>query len=271
VRGRVEWEESVEAVNATLEEIVTTFKLGDRQAERVSATPDPDGTLLLLHGGGFTSGSLVTHRALAAALARASRWDTIVLDYRLAPEHPFPAALDDAVAAYNALIADGVPPDRLAVVGDSAGTALVVALLVAVRDEGVALPAAAILLSPWLDMTLSGDSIDTLAAIDPMVTRAALQHAADLYLDGGDAADPRASPLFADLRDLPPFLIHSGEREILRDDTVRFAERVNAAGGSARPKIWPGMWHVFHAFAGEPSAASAIEEIADFLHARTDS
>ena len=222
--------------------------------------------LLYLHGGGYCIGSINTHRQLAADLSRAAGVRVLLLDYRLAPEHPFPAAVDDAVAAYRFLLDGGFEPRRVAIAGDSAGGGLTAATLLALRDADVRLPAAAALLSPWLDLTLSGESMTTRADADPMVQRAPLQRMADAYLNGADPQTPLASPLFADLRHLPPLLIHVGTAETLLDDARRFAARATAAGVDATLEVWDDMVHVWHAFAFVlPEARDANARIGAFL------
>jgi len=185
-----------------------------------------------LHGGGYVIGGLATHRELASRLSRSTGASVLVVDYRLAPEHPFPAALDDAVAAYRWLLAEGFDASSVALAGDSAGGGLVVATLIALRDANSPLPAAAVCLSPWADLTQSGDSVTTRAEIDPITSKAALDAMAAWYLGDHDPRDPLASPLFGDLAGLPPLLVQVGELEVLYDDAARLAERARDAGVS---------------------------------------
>lgn len=235
------------------------------QADGASA----DRTLLYLHGGGYCVGSLKSHRGLATDLSRAAGVRVLLLDYRLAPEHPFPAALDDAVAAYRALLEQGVAARHIAIAGDSAGGGLTAATLLALRDAGLPRPAAAVLLSPWLDLTLSGASMEGCAARDPMVQREPLQRMADAYLAGADPRTPLASPLFADLHGLPPLLIHVGTAETLLDDATRFAARARAADVPVRLDVWEDMIHVFNAFSFVlPEAREANRQIGAFLQER---
>jgi acetyl esterase/lipase len=245
----------------------TAVEVGGRPAEWVAAPgADDERALLYLHGGGYCIGSLNTHRLLAADLSRAAALRVLLLDYRLAPEHPFPAAVDDAVAAYRFLLHSGLDRRRLAIAGDSAGGGLTAATLLALRDADLPLPAAAALLSPWLDLTQSGESMDSRAAVDPMVQRASLQRMADAYLNGADGTTALASPLFADLRHLPPLLIHVGTAETLLDDSRRFAARATAAGVDATLEVWDDMVHVWHAFAAVlPEARDANARIGEFL------
>jgi epsilon-lactone hydrolase len=224
------------------------------------------GVLLFLHGGGFTTGSCITHRELAARLALASGLAALVLDYRLAPEHPFPAAPDDAAAAYRSLLARGWVPGQVAFGGDSAGACVALSALLRLKADGVAMPAAAALLSPWLDLSLRGESLHTRAASDPLVSRADLAVAARHYLAGADPDDPMASPLFGDLHDLPPLLLQVGGDEVLLSDAERLAERATAAGVPNRLRVWPAMWHVWHGWAAVlPEGQDAIAEAGAFL------
>ena len=228
---------------------ITREQVAGRPAERF--VPDGGvtgpGTVLYLHGGGYISGSLNTHRRLAAELAIESARTVVSLDYRLGPEHPFPAAVDDAVAAAVELSADG----PFIVAGDSAGGGLTLAALVALRDAGGPQPVAALMYSPWTDLTQSGASHASRLGIDPMLSAADLGIMASNYLGGHDATDPLASPLGADLSGLPPMRIDVGDAEVLLDDSVVLAERVTAAGGEAELTVWPEMIHVFPAFPTE--------------------
>lgn len=216
--------------------------------------------ILYLHGGAYMAGSATSHGGLAASLAAAANMTVMLPDYRLAPEHPFPAALDDARTAYLELTAAGM---TLSLAGDSAGGGLALALAMDLRDRGDPLPDSLALVSPWTDMTLSGASITARADIDPMVTADALRAAIASYAAGLPCDDPRLSPLFADLAGLPPMLIQVGERERLRDDAVRLATRAHDAGVIADYREWPGMVHVWHLFGSHiPEGKLAIEEMA---------
>jgi monoterpene epsilon-lactone hydrolase len=229
-----------------------------------------DAVLLYLHGGGYVIGSPRSHRHLAAALARASGTRALLLDYRLAPEHPFPAALDDAVAAYAWLLAQGVAAHRVVVAGDSAGGGLTVATLLALRDRGLPRPAAGVCISPWVDLTCSGASYTSRAARDPIVTRDGVTMMAKAYVGAADPKAPLISPLFADLSGLPPLLVHVGSDEVLVDDAVGLAERARRAGVDVRVEEWPAMIHVWHWF--QPmleEADRAIADIGGFVRSRT--
>jgi acetyl esterase/lipase len=235
-------------------------------------TPDdlvPGRSLVHFHGGGYATGTLDSTRSLCCHLARATRAGVLVVDYRLAPEHSFPAAVDDAVAAYRYALAAGASPASVAMCGDSSGGGLALATLVALRDLGEPLPAAAICLSPWTDLSLSGDSIGANRDSDPMVSASTLEMMADAYLGSADRTTPTASPLFADLAGLPPMLLQVGAGELLRDDTTRFAELATAAGDDVTLEIWDDVFHVWHAFADLlPEAREAIARIGAYIDDR---
>jgi acetyl esterase/lipase len=225
--------------------------------------------LLYLHGGGYCIGSNRIYRDFAGRVSRASGLRVLTIDYRLAPEDPHPAAVDDATAAYRWLLAQGFEPRRLAVAGDSAGGGLTVATLVALRDAGVALPAAGVCISPWVDLEGLGESMDTKAADDPMVQREGLLRMAAAYLDGRSPRTPLAAPLHADLRGLPPLLVHVGTAETLLDDSVRLAARGREAGVDVTLEPWEDMVHVWHVFAGLlPEGQQATERVGEFLRKR---
>jgi acetyl esterase/lipase len=228
-----------------------------------------DRALVYLHGGGYCLGSVATHRGLTARLSRTARLRVLSVDYRLAPEHPHPAAVHDAVAAVRHAYDSGLAPSRLAVAGDSAGGGLTVATLVALREQGLPLPAAGVCISPWTDLSGSGESVTTRAELDPLVAPKDLERLAAAYLGGRDPRTPLASPLFADLRGLPPLLVHVGTAEILFDDATRLAERAREAGVEVELEVWDEMIHVWHAFADAlPEGVQAIEGIAGFLEKR---
>jgi phosphinothricin tripeptide acetyl hydrolase len=228
-----------------------------------------DAAIVYLHGGGYVMGSIATHRGLCARLSQAARARVLSVDYRLGPEHPHPAAVDDAVAAVRFVRESGVAPRRTAIAGDSAGGGLTLATLVALRDAADPLPAAGLCISPWTDLALSGASIATKAAEDPMVRGADLKLMADAYLAGRDAKTPLASPLYADLGGLPPLLLQVGSAEVLLDDAVRMVERASKAGVSADLRVWQDMFHVWHAFAQIlPEGQQAVDEMAAFFEKR---
>jgi monoterpene epsilon-lactone hydrolase len=225
-----------------------------------------DRYVLYLHGGGYVIGSVKTHRDLMARLSRAAKARVLGLNYRLAPEHPFPAAVDDAVAGYKWLLAQGAKPGRIAVAGDSAGGGLTAATLVAIRDAKLPTPAAGALLSPWVDLEGIGESMTTRAKIDPVVQKEGLVGMAAAYLQGQDARTPLAAPLYADLKGLPPLLIQVGDAETLLDDSKRLEARAKAAGVSTKLEVWPEMIHVWQLFASFlPEGQQAIEGIGKFV------
>ena len=226
-----------------------------------------DRVLLYLHGGGYCIGSINTHRELASRLAVASKARVVTLEYRLAPEHPFPAALDDATAAFRELVAGGHSPAELAIGGDSAGGGLTLATLVAFRDGGDPLPATAVLLSPWTDLTATSSTWTTRAEIDPMVRRDGLDLMAESYLAGRPGTEPLASPRFAELGGLPPMLVQVGDAEVLLDDSVNLRDDATAAGVDVTLDVWDDMIHVFQAFPPEllPQAAESVARIGAWL------
>ena len=228
------------------------------------------GTLLYLHGGGYMQGSPVTHRRLVTALAGAAGVRALSVDYRLAPEHPFPAALDDALAAYRWLTGPaGESPARVVVSGDSAGGGLSAALLLALRAGGDPLPAGAYLISPWTDLAGTGESMRTRAGADPMLDPDGLVPTGRLYRPEGDLADPLVSPVYADLAGLPPLLVHVGDAEILLDDTTRLVERARAAGVAVESEIWPEAFHVFQMLVGlVPEADEAVAQAGAWMAKR---
>jgi acetyl esterase/lipase len=244
---------------------------GPVPAEWVVAPGAIDGRVILyLHGGGYVIGSINTHREFASRLSRAAAARVLLIEYRLAPEHPHPAAVDDATAAYRWLLSNGATPAQLVVAGDSAGGGLTVATLVALRDAGVALPAAGVCLSPWVDLEGIGASMTTKASVDPMVQRDPLRKMAAQYLGGRDPRTPLAAPLYADLRGLPPLLIQVGTAETLLDDSTRLADRARAAGVAVTLEPWDDMIHVWQVFAAMlPEGREAIERIGAFVRQRT--
>lgn len=243
-------------------------RAGGVDAEWIAApAARPDRALLYLHGGGYALGSVASHRDLIGRLSAASGCRALGLDYRRSPEAPFPAPVEDAAAAYRWLLDQGIEPGHIALAGDSAGGGLTAATLVALRDAGTPLPAAAAMLSPWTDLEATGESYSSRAELDPMVQRPLVLSMCETYLAGtGNPRDPLAAPLHADLAGLPPLLIHVGDHETLLDDSTRFAEKARAAGVDVTLEIWDEMIHVFQLFAAElPEARRAIDEIGVFL------
>jgi acetyl esterase/lipase len=232
----------------------------------VPAGCDDAPVLLYLHGGAYVMGSPRTHRRLVGHIARAAGVRALLPDYRLAPEHPFPAGLEDACGVYRELLDQGHAPQRIAIGGDSAGGGLTVSTLLALRGAGTALPAAAVLLSPWLDLGGSGDSMRTRAALDPLFRPEDMAATAAHYCAEDETRNPLVSPVYADVHDLPPTFIQVGDHEILLSDATRFSDRLSSAGGKVTLQIWPQMWHVFQFFVGQmPESGRAIRDIGDFL------
>jgi monoterpene epsilon-lactone hydrolase len=227
---------------------------------------DPDRIIYYLHGGGYSMGSIKTHREMVSRLSRASGARALAIDYRLAPEHPFPAAVEDSTATYRWLLSTSADPARLVIAGDSAGGGLTVATLVALRDAGDPLPAAAVCLSPWVDMEGLGGSMTSKAEADPMVQRDDLLEGAQAYLGGADPPPPHAAPLHPALKRRPPLLIHVGTAETLLDDSTRLAERAKTAGVDVTLEPWEDMIHVWHYMAAMlPEGQQAIDRIGDFI------
>lgn len=245
----------------------TPVQAGGVPAEWISATGAADDRVILyVHGGGYVMGSIATHRELVARLSKASGARGLALDYRLAPEHPFPAAVDDALAAYRWLLSQNIKPANIVVAGDSAGGGLAVATLLAIRDAKLPLPAAGVGISPWVDMEGTGESMVTRAKADPVVQKQGLLGMAQLYLGGKDAKSPLAAPLHADLTGLPPLLIQVGDAETLLDDSTRLAEKAKKAGVKVELEVWPEMPHVWHLFAPFlPEGQQAIEKIGKYV------
>jgi monoterpene epsilon-lactone hydrolase len=231
----------------------------------------PDRVVLYLHGGGYIMGSIETHRELVARLSKAAAARGLALDYRLAPENPFPAAVDDAIAAYRWLLAQGYQPGRIVIAGDSAGGGLTVSTLLALRDLGIAAPAAGVCISPWVDFEAEGESMASRAAQDPLVSRDAILSLAKMYVgEHGNLREPLAAPINAALENLPPLFIQVGNAETLLDDSTRLADRAEEAGVDVTLQIWDEMPHVWHLAAPVlPEGQEAIEKIGEFVRGRT--
>ena len=253
----------------TLDDDVATERVGAGgvPAEWVVAPRSDDASVMLyLHGGGYVLGSMRTHRVMLSHLSRASGFKVLGLDYRLAPENPFPAPVEDALAAYRWLLWSGYDPRKIVLAGDSAGGGLVVAAIVAMRYAGEPLPAAGVCLSPWVDMEATGPSFVTNATSDPSVARDRILRLAGVYLAGKSPQAPLASPIHADLRGLPPLLVQVGSIETLLDDARALAQRAQAAGVEVTLEVWEDMPHVWHHFAPMlPEAQQAIARIGEFV------
>lgn len=247
--------------------VVSAVKDGQVKGEWLRAPGEQRQTIYYLHGGGYVACSPETHRAFTLALARAANASVFALDYRLAPEHRFPAAVEDAVAGYRWLLDQGVDPEEIVIGGDSAGGGLTVATLVALRDAGERLPRAAFLISPWTDMACAGLSLDANDKRDSMFYSAGVRYMAPVYLGGASPRDPLASPVYADLSKLPPMLIHVSDTEVLLDDSTRLSDRAKQCGVNVKLRVWndlPHAWPVFVAF-GMPESSQALGEIAEFI------
>jgi acetyl esterase/lipase len=228
-----------------------------------------ESAILYLHGGGYVLGSILSHQELAARIGRAARAKVLVLDYGLAPESPYPTAVENAVDAYRALLDDGFAPGRVVLAGDSAGGGLTVATLVALRDRGIPLPAAGVALSPWADLTLSGDSVTSKVDEEPILDVDTLREWAGLYAGSAGTDHPLVSPLGADLAGLPPLLIQVGTAEVLFSDSERLVEALRAAGGTVEYQPEEGLFHCFPMFPFFPEAHQAVDRIGDFVRRHT--
>lgn len=237
------------------------------RGEWVINTSQPLNVVYYLHGGGYIACSPATHRPFTAALSHAAQAKVFALDYRLAPEHRFPAAVEDALAGYRWLLQQGVEPQSIVIGGDSAGGGLTMATLVALRDEKLPLPRAAFCLSPWTDLAVTGNSLTTNDDDDPMFFGDSIRQAAPIYLGQTAANHSLASPLYADLTGLPPLLLYVSDTEVLLDDSVRLAERARAHGVSVDLRVWEDLPHVWPIFIGLrlPEAREALIEIAQFI------
>lgn len=248
----------------------TPLTIGDIPGEwSLAPGADPGRVLLFLHGGGYCSGSIASHRGMVARIGQAAGIRTLAVGYRLAPEHPFPAALDDALAAFRFLRGEGLPACAIAIGGDSAGGGLTLACMLRLRASGEDLPACAWLVSPWVDLEMTGESMRTEDAADPLIHGDYLKGLAATYLDGHDPRDPLASPLHADLTGLPPTLAQVGSSETLLDDAVRVTRALGAAEVRVDLEIWPGMIHAWHLWAPRLAAGRrATASAGAFLRAR---
>jgi acetyl esterase/lipase len=268
---RANFANGMAAFQAAADVTSTPVEAGGVRAEWIVAPGAvQDRVVLYLHGGGYVVCSVDTHRDLMARISRAAEARVLGVDYRLAPEHPFPAAVQDATAAYRWLVASGVQPAHIAIAGDSAGGGLTVATLVALRDAGDPLPAAAVCLSPWVDLEGIGDSMTTKAAADPFVRNDMIQFLAQQYLGNHPPRTPLAAPLYAELRGLPPLLIQVGTAETLLDDSTRLAERAKAAGVQVTLETWDDMIHIWQIFAPIlPEGQQAIVRLGAFIREHT--
>ncbi len=267
---RVIFEEMMTTIPVPADVTTSSGSLGGVPVVNVEvAGADRERTIFYLHGGAYAIGTAASSVGLASDLARHAETRLITVDYRLAPEHPQPAAIEDAVTAYRGLLDSGVSPATIAVAGESAGAGLTAALLVALKHAGLPQPTAALLMSPWADLTLSGDSISGKAALDPALTPEGLARRAADYLANSDPAMELVSPIFADLSGLPPLLIQAGSHEILLDDATRLAAHAAAADVAVTLEVTPGVPHVFQGFAAMLDEGEvALTSAGNFLHAQ---
>jgi len=251
--------------------IIEPLNVSGISAEWISLEQsDAQRVLLYFHGGGYVIGGLDGFRDVAWRLSRASGLKVLLVDYRLAPENPFPAAVEDAIACYRWLLDEGYQARHIVIGGDSAGGGLTIATLVNLKNLGLSQPSGAILISPWVDLSVSGESMAVNEVADPMLSRAILDHWAELYLGELDRKAPLASPLFADLSELPPVMVHVGSTEVLLSDAERLVEKIIKTGGEAVLEVWPKMPHIFQVFASRiPEGKEAIGKLGVFLNNRT--
>jgi acetyl esterase/lipase len=264
---RAFFEKEAQMVPVAEDVVCEMVEMGGVPAEWIS-TPgaSEDRILYYLHGGGYCLGSLNTHREMVSRIARSGQARALSVEYRLAPEHPHPAALEDSLAAYRALLADGTDPAKIVIGGDSAGGGLTLATLLSLRDSGDPLPAGAVCLSPWTDLDATGESMKTKADVDPMIGADDDKKMARRYAGGADLREPLISPLYADLQGLPQMLIQVGTREVLLDDSTRFADRAREAGVDVTLEPWEEMIHVWQFFAFMlPEGQQAIDRIGEFI------
>jgi epsilon-lactone hydrolase len=262
---RTDWDAAFQADIAPISH--QHVSAGGVDGEWIAGSNAPhDKAVLYFHGGGFRLGSVASHRELIARIAAASGCRVLAINYRLAPEYRFPAPLEDALAAYGWMLDQGLRPENIAFAGDSAGGNLVLTTMLGLRERGLPLPAAGVLMSPWTDLTATGETYVSRADADPIHQRPMIAALAKNYLgEGGDPRDPLASPLYADLTGLPPLLIQVGDRETVRADSTMFADKARAAGVDVELQVWDGMIHVFQMFVELPETRRAIASIAEFL------
>jgi monoterpene epsilon-lactone hydrolase len=262
---RIDWDAAFQADIAPISH--QRVSAGGVDGEWITGSNAPqDKAILYFHGGGFRLGSVTSHRELVARISGACGCRVLAINYRLAPEYRFPAPLEDALAAYGGMLDQGLKPENIAFAGDSAGGNLVLTTMLGLRERGLPLPAAGVLMSPWTDLAAAGESYVSRADADPIHQRPMIVALAKSYLGaGGDPRDPRVSPLYADLAGLPPLLIQVGDRETVLADSTMFADKARAVGVDVELQVWDGMIHVFQMFAELPDAHRAIASIAEFL------
>jgi acetyl esterase/lipase len=272
-KERAETEALAANFKTKIELICTPVNANEVPAEWITTAAAPaDRVILYLHGGSYNSGSIASHRSLAANIVHAAKTRALIIGYRLAPEYRFPAAVEDARVAYQWLLENRFSSDHIIVAGDSCGGGLALSLLISLRDEEQPLPAAAVCLSPWTNLACTGESWETNLKKDIMIDPGVLRKSAQLYLGESDPRTPFASPLYADLKGLPPILIQVGSEELLLSDATCFAEQAQAAGIKVTLQVWKGMQHEWH-FAANilPEGRQAIEQIGQFIEAQLGS
>lgn len=264
---RQDWDNLFSNVKPVVGAVAEEVNAGSVRAEWIRAPRSrEDRTVIFLHGGGFVLGSINSHRDICERISQAAGVRVLALEYALAPENPFPAQLEDSLAAYEWLLKQGVSPEYVALCGDSAGGGLALSTMLALKDAGRPLPVCAALMSPFVDMEMIGNSMVANDELDPMVHKPMVEVMVSSFLQGGDARHPLANPLYGDFSGLPPLLIHAGERETLLDDSLRVADRARKANVGTELKVWPGQIHVFHIFAARLEEGDrAIREIGEFL------
>ena len=246
---------------------IKTERINGLKAEWLTPRTAAAGKLLLyVHGGAFIMGGCATHRRVASYIAKAANVRALIPEYRLAPEFPFPAAIEDLLGIYRSLLDSGYAPADIVLVGDSAGANLALAMLLRLRESGEPQPAAICLLCPWIDLATTGESMLSNAAKDPWFRAENIRHVANYYCAEDELMNPHVSPVYADASGLPPMFIQVGGDELLLSDSTRLEQNVRLAGGSVEIEIWPEMWHVFQMFVGEmPESRKAIENIGNYI------
>ena len=270
---------TLEEIRSAFEEVARFFSSSeDAEIEQVNIDGIPGefvkgfknsspSTIMYLHGGGYGSGSLNTHRTLAYQLSKTSGFQVLLVDYRLAPEYPFPAAIEDSIKAYRWLQQNGLSAECIGIAGDSAGGGLALATCITLLKDQEQLPGAVVCISPWTDLAAQGKSFQTKTAVDPICSQFMIEFFRNLYVQKVDFCHPLASPLYADLTGVPPLLIQVGTEEILLDDSIRLAEKAKQCGVETELKIWEKMIHVWHLFAPSLSEGQdAIAEVANFFN-----
>lgn len=264
---RADWEARESKVKLSDDVTVQPLEVAGVRCDRVSMADQNENALILhLHGGGFTQGSCITHRRLAVGLSKAASVPVLQVDYPLAPESPFPAAIEAVAQVYRAVLEQGLTSEKVVFVGDSAGGCLVASTIMFLRDRGLPIPAGAFFMGAGFDLTLSGESVESRKDIDPMLFKEGLEESNRYYLNGESPTNPLASPLFGDLRMFPPLLIHAGTDDLLMSDSIRFAEKAKKAGVDVELEVWEEMWHVWHMCVGMiPEADEALRKAGLFI------